>query len=76
MLQDVYLTYATRESDTLKKLTQEVEMFAAKHSNLAARTRDHANQVHLGADSFVRVSKRRRRRRERNTGRRGRHDKL
>ncbi|KAK8378341.1 hypothetical protein O3P69_011082 [Scylla paramamosain] len=54
MLQDVFLTYATREADTLKKLTQDVEMFAAKHSNLVARTRDHSNQIYLGAESFVR----------------------
>lgn len=56
MLQDVYLTYATRQADTLKKVAQEVEMFSAKHSNLVTRSGDHANHLHFTAENFVRVS--------------------
>ncbi|KAK4308690.1 hypothetical protein Pmani_019641 [Petrolisthes manimaculis] len=54
MLQDVYLTYATRQADTMKKMAQEVDMFSAKHSNLVTRSGDHANRLHLTAENFVR----------------------
>ncbi|XP_069960814.1 serine-rich adhesin for platelets isoform X2 [Cherax quadricarinatus] len=54
MLQDVYLTYATRQADTLQKLSQDVEMFASKHNNLVMRSRDHANHLNINAQNFVR----------------------
>ncbi|XP_071524409.1 uncharacterized protein [Panulirus ornatus] len=55
MLQDVYLTYATRQADTLRKLAEDVDMFASKHSNLLMRSRDHANHININAENFVRV---------------------
>lgn len=55
MLQDVYLTYATQQADTLQKLEQEVDMFASKHNNMVMRSRDHANHLHINTESFIRV---------------------
>ncbi|XP_069980656.1 putative leucine-rich repeat-containing protein DDB_G0290503 [Penaeus vannamei] len=54
MLQDVYLTYATQQADTLQKLEQEVDMFASKHNNMVMRSRDHANHLHINTESFIR----------------------
>ncbi|XP_042232774.1 uncharacterized protein LOC121873323 [Homarus americanus] len=54
MLQDVYLTYATRQADTLQKLKEDVDKFASKHNNLVMRSRDHANYLHINAHNLVR----------------------
>nr|XP_045581515.1 uncharacterized protein LOC123745243 isoform X1 [Procambarus clarkii] len=54
MLQDVYLTYATRQADTLQKLTEDVDMFASKHNNLVMRSRDHAKHLQINTHGFVR----------------------
>ncbi|CAL4060502.1 unnamed protein product, partial [Meganyctiphanes norvegica] len=54
MLQDEYVTYATRQVDNLGKVVEDVEMFATKHSNLVMRSRDHANHIHSNSQTFIR----------------------
>ncbi|KAK7086969.1 hypothetical protein SK128_006598, partial [Halocaridina rubra] len=54
MLQDIYVTHATQQYDTLQKITEDVDMFASKHTNLVMRSRDHANHLHINAETFIR----------------------
>ncbi|KAB7493810.1 hypothetical protein Anas_10160 [Armadillidium nasatum] len=54
MLQDIFRTFSTRQRDSFKKITEEVDMFMSKHGNLITRSRDHAKHLHLNTENFIR----------------------